>query len=134
MQAALELQAALQARLAADPALTAFLGGPKIHDHAPDGAQFPYVTWGAVSAVDWSTASEEGSEILAALHVWTRARGKKEVFAICSAISAAIESAPVSLAQGHLVLLRVEEEEARYGPAGVHHGIIRLRALIENPA
>lgn len=134
MQAAHDLQQAIQARLSADPALSALLGGPRIHDHAPESATLPYVTWGNVSAFDWSTASEDGCEILASLHVWTRARGKKDVYAIVAAIRAAVISAPLILAEGHVVVLGIDSEEARYGPPGMHHGILRLRALIETPA
>lgn len=134
MQAAHDFQQALQARLSADPVLTALLGGPKIHDHAPEGAALPYVTWGNVSAFDWSTASDEGREVITSLHVWTRARGKKDVYAIMAALRTAVLSAPVSLAEGQVVMLGIDSEEARYGPPGMHHGILRLRTLIETSA
>ena len=56
------LRKALHAALAADAALAALLGGARIHDEAPRGAEPPYLTFGDARARDWSTGTDKGAE------------------------------------------------------------------------
>ena len=79
---AAELQKAVFEALAADAALTALLGGGKIYDHAPANVTFPYLTFGRTSIFDWSTGTESGTEQLFTLHIWSKAKGKKETLDI----------------------------------------------------
>ena len=130
--AAAELQAAIFARLSADAALTALLGGPKIHDHAPAHVAFPYVTFGRTSAFDWSTSTEDGSEQFLTLHVWSKAKGKKEMLAIMEAVRGLVHEASFAMASQALVSIRLEEIATRYDEdIGVEHGAMRFRALCE---
>ncbi|MCH8968043.1 MAG: DUF3168 domain-containing protein [Planctomycetes bacterium] len=50
-----------------------------VHDHVSQESPFPYVTIGDEIARDWSAAGVEGVEAMLVLHVWSRARGRKEV-------------------------------------------------------
>ena len=59
--AAVALRAAIHDALAADGALTALLGGPKIYDEPPNGAAFPYVTLGDARVSDFSTGASSTS-------------------------------------------------------------------------
>lgn len=133
MNAALELQKAMHAALAGHAGLVVRLGGARIHDSTPARVEFPYVAFGRLSATDHSTATETGAEALMTLNVWSRAKGKREALEIAALVREALEDAPLALAAGHLVLIRVETLEVRFDPAAdAHHGALRLRAIIEN--
>ncbi|WP_238720005.1 DUF3168 domain-containing protein [Nitratireductor alexandrii] len=130
--AAIELQAAVHAALSANAALTTRLGGPRIYDHAPANVPFPYVTFGRTSVYDWSTGTESGTEQLFSLHVWSKARGKAETLEIMDLIGPVLAAQPVPLAEGQLVLIRLDFAEVRYDDdLALYRGVLRFRALIE---
>lgn len=133
--AAADLQKALFGALAGDAALGAALGGAKVFDHAPAHVAFPYVTFGRTSVYDWSTSTESGVEQLLTLHVWSKARGRKEVLDIMECVRARLDQAPLDLDAHDLVSLRLEYSEARYDDdIDVHHGLLRFRAVTEDIA
>lgn len=132
---AADLQKAVFATLAADSALGALLGGAKIFDHAPADVRFPYVTFGRTSVYDWSTSTEGGSEQLFTLHVWSKAKGRKEALDIMEIVKGCLDGAALFLGQHHLVDLRFDYGEVSYDDdISVHHGLLRFRAVIESPA
>ena len=127
-----ELQQAIYAALASNGALTALLGGPNIFDDVPQRADFPYLTFGRSSIRDWSTGTEEGSEHLLTLHVWSREAGRRQVRQIMSLLRATLHDQPLALTGHHLVNLRHELSEARREPDGdTYRGIVRFRAVTE---
>jgi hypothetical protein len=129
---AAELQKAVFEALAANAAVTALLGGGKIYDHAPANVAFPYLTFGRTSIFDWSTGTESGTEQLFTLHVWSKAKGKKETLAIMEAVRALLDDGSLELDAHHLVNMRLEFAEARYDEdLSVHHGLLRFRAVTE---
>ena len=126
------LQAAIFATLAGDPGLTALVGPPRIFDDVPQDAPFPYISFGVSIDRDWSTSTEPGDEHLATLHVWSRARGRREADAILGALRAALHDRALTLDGHRLVNLRHEFSEARADPdSDTYHGIFRLRAVTE---
>lgn len=126
------LQQSIFATLAADAPLVGLLGAVRIYDDVPQGAAFPYLTFGHSIARDWSTGSEDGDEHILTLHVWSQARGKKEAHAIMDAVREALHDQALSLAGHRLVNLRHEFSEARRDPDGaVVRGITRYRAVTE---
>lgn len=128
----LELQKAVFAALSADAALAAALGGPKIYDLAPTKVAFPYITFGRTTVYDWSTGTENGTEHLFTLHVWSKARGRSEALDIVELVRTRLHGAELALEGYNLVNLREEFSETRYDDdLGVHHGILRYRAVIE---
>lgn len=133
MAAAIELQKAVFAALASDVALVAALGGePRIHDHAPASVPFPYLTFGRVSVHDWSTATEEGSEHVFTIHVWSRAKGKSEAVAIMEVVHRRLHDADLDLDGHALVNLRAETQDIRFDDDhGVYHGAVLFRAVTE---
>jgi hypothetical protein len=132
---AADLQKALFETLSGDNALTAMLGGSKIFDHAPADVRFPYVTFGRTSIYDWSTSTESGTEELFTLHIWSKAKGKKEALDIMEQIRVRLDDAGLILGAHRLVSLRLEYGEARYDEdVEVHHGLLRFRAVIEASA
>lgn len=130
--AGFSLQKAIHAALTTSPALLALLGGPRVHDSAPRGAAFPYVTFASSAERDWSTGSEPGHEHIVTLHVWSRAAGRKEALEIIGAVRAALHDQPLALAGHRLINLRQEFSEVRRDSDGeTTHGIVRLRAVTE---
>ena len=83
--ASFALQKAIYAALTADAAVVAALGGPRIYDDVPVRSDFPYLTFGQSTERDWSTATDDGHEHLVTLHVWSRARGRKETDEVMAA-------------------------------------------------
>lgn len=129
---AFALQQSIFSALTADATLTALLGGPKVFDGAPQATAFPYLTFGQTTARDWSTGSEEGSEHIVTLHVWSEAQGKKQTHEIMGAVRQALHDRPLTLEGHRLVNLRHEFSEARRDPDGdTHHGLTRFRAVTE---
>lgn len=126
------LQKAIHEALVADAAVNGLLGGPQVFDDAPQATGFPFVTLGATSERDWSTATEEGSEHLVTLHVWSRKAGRKETREIMEALRGALHDQALALGGHQLVNLRHEFSEARRDPDGeTYHGIVRYRAVTE---
>jgi hypothetical protein len=131
MSSAAELQKAIFAALGANTAL-ATLVGARIFDHAPANVAFPYITFGRTSVYDWSTGTENGAEQLFTLHVWSKAKGKKEVLDIMELARATLHDAALDLEGHRLVNLRLEFSEARYDDRNeAHHGLLRFRAVTE---
>jgi len=132
---AAELQKAIFAALAADDGLRDILGPGRIHDLAPAGVQFPYITFGRTSIYDWSTDTESGTEQLLTIHVWSKAQGKKETHAIIDRVAACLHDVALAMDGHHLVSLRMEFSEIVYDDdLSVHHGLLRFRAVTEPAA
>jgi hypothetical protein len=133
--AATELQRAIFAVLGTDTGLLEKLGGPKVFDRTPADVDFPYLTFGRTSVVDWSTDTETGSEHLFTLNVWSAHEGKGECFEIMERVGSLLYDAPLAVDGHTLVLLRQEFAEARFDAVQrVHHGAMRFRALLEPQA
>jgi hypothetical protein len=115
-----------------DGPLTTLLGGPKIYDEPPDGASFPYVTLGEARVTDWSTGSEGGEEHQLTLHAWSRQGGHKEAHLVTGALLQALDDAPLTLTDHHLVNLRFALADVRREADGrTYHALVRFRAVTE---
>ena len=126
------LQASIFQTLSTDPGVLGALGGPRIYDHVPRGAAYPYVTFGQSTVRDWSTGGDEGDEHVVTLHVWSLAAGRNQVHDIVGALRVALHDRDLTLAGHRLVNLRHEHSEARREADGERfHGIVRLRAVTE---
>lgn len=130
--AAEDLQRSLYQLLRTHAPLVSLLGSARIYDDVPQRAELPYVTFGQGLVRDWSTGTEEGSEHIVTLHVWSRVPGRKQVYQIIDVLRGLLhEQAPV-LAEHRIVNLRHELSEARRDSDGeIYHGIVRLRIVME---
>ena len=132
MSPAWSLQQSVFAALSADAALTALLGPGHIFDDVPQGTALPYVTLGRTTAQDWSTGSEDGTEHLFTVHVWSGARGKKQAHEVLGAVRSALHDQPLAVAGHSLINLRHEHSEVRRDPDGeTIHGTARFRGVTE---
>ncbi|WEX07734.1 DUF3168 domain-containing protein [Chelativorans sp. AA-79] len=132
--ATLDLQEAVFAALKADSALVTALGGAKFHDVTPANLNFPYITFGRTSTYDWSTGTEEGSEHLFTLHVWSKQKGRREALALMERVRAALHEKDLALSGHDLVNLRLEFSDIRFDEdLAVFDGSMRFRAVVELP-
>ena len=130
--ASASLRAAVHDALAADTALTALLGGPKVYDEPPRSAAFPYVTLGETRIADFSAGNEALEEHQLMLHAWSRQGGHKEAHLIAGALLQALDDAPLTLADHRLVNLRFAVADIRREADGrTYHALVRFRAVTE---
>ena len=87
------LQEAVFSTLSGDATLAALLGGANVFDGAPRNQPAPYVHLGELTARDWSTATEAGTEINFAVVAWSRAEGRSEGLAIADRVVALLHDA-----------------------------------------
>lgn len=130
--AAAALRAAVHDALIADVPLTSLLGGPKVYDQPPPGAALPYVTLGEMRINDFSTGDASGEEHQLVLHAWSRQGGHKEAHMIAGALLNALDDAPLTLADHHLVNFRFAVADVRREADGrTYHALVRFRAVTE---
>lgn len=97
-------QQAIYNVLVANSGVQAVLGGtPRIYDHVPPGATFPYAVFGAVRVLPYDYKVENGFEQIVTLDVWSRYRGSKEMKDITQALYDALHRATLSVT-GHVFL------------------------------
>lgn len=127
------LQAAVYQRLAGDAALTALVGGA-VFDSPPAGA-LPGLHV-QIGTEDGRDVSGQGAGLLR-LDLEVAVRGEDTGFAAvkaaAGAVSAALEEAPLGLAAGRLVSLRLMRARARagVGRAKRREVLLTFRALVE---
>lgn len=126
--AAWALQQAVYAALIGDAALMAMISG--VHDHVPPETAFPYVTIGAVTAVDRSTMAKDGQVHTVTLHSWSRGRGRKEAKEIMAAIHGLLHKGALSVAGHAHAGTMFEFAETLLDPDGLtYHGVQRFRTV-----
>ncbi len=126
------LQKAVHTVLTTDTAVLTQLGGPRVWDHVPRGAPFPYVTIGATTDRDWSTGTEHGDEHILTLHVWSKGAGRKEAESIADQLRLVLHDQPLTLDGYRLVNIRHEFSDTRRDADNeLYHGVVRLRAVTE---
>lgn len=129
------LQQSVFSHLAGDAALTALLGGAKVHDRPPDGSAMPYVTVGVTRAFEAGTASERAQEHLFTLHAWSSAGGRKETMAILETIRLRMESLTSVDGAMRIVSATAQGEDIVHDPdLRAFHGSMRFRAVTEPSA
>jgi len=126
------LRKAIRTRLLADAALVASLGGEKVFDEAPRGADPPYALFAEAQMRDWSAQLSPGAEQFLTLSVISTQRGLLEALDIGQRIAALLDEAPLVL-EGHtLVDLRFGAMETRREQNGRFARVnLRFRATTE---
>lgn len=131
--AILALRATIQARLAADTALTTLIGPDRIFDEAPRAARGLYVVHGEVEARDWSTGTDRGCEQEFTLVVWAAQSGSsRQALEAAGLIVAALDQIDLTLDGHALINLRwLSSRLARETRNGLPQVTIRFRAATE---
>jgi uncharacterized protein DUF3168 len=78
--------------------ITALLGSPpRLYDHVPPGAVFPYVVFGASAAKPHDDLDRTGFDQTVTLDIWSRYRGSKEAKDIAQAAYDTLHRANLSV-------------------------------------
>lgn len=130
MSASWALQKAIHARLTGDATLMALVTG--VHDHVPQDAAYPYVTIGADAVGAFTGKTFDGATHALELHVWSRARGRREAKEIVERLRVLLDGAALTL-DGHvLVDLRLVAGDVDLERDGLtYQGIARFRAVTQ---
>jgi len=127
------LQTAIFTALSADTNIKSVLGNPaRIYDEVPREAAMPYLVIGDDKQSDWSTSTDTGAEHVLTLHVWSRARGRKESKTIAEAVRAALDDANLSLTGHTLIDIKHQSQEfLRQTDGQTYHAVLKFRAVTE---
>ena len=127
---AFALQTILYSTLNGDSTLTSTLGAG-IHDDVPEDSDFPYVTMGESTVMDYGTMDVDGSDNTINIHVWSQYKGAKEAKDIMDRVHTLLHNSSLSVSGFNLVNLRFEFSDILRDPDGVtRHGVMRFRASI----
>jgi len=127
-----ELTSSVFKSLANDTSLVTLLGGPKIFDRLPEKLDPPYAVLGAMTCVDWSTATEGGEAHTFTIHVWSNSSDRRECQALLAKISSVLKTDLPDMPNHHLVHLREQFSETRRDRlAEYFHSFARFRGVTE---
>lgn len=105
---------------------------PRLFDAVPRASAFPYIVVGEDGESNWDTATEAGSEHSLAIHIWSRAGGRKEIKLAAEAVRQCLDGASLALTGHTLVDLRyLKSEFARDSDGETFRAIVRFRAVTE---
>ncbi|MFK3665103.1 DUF3168 domain-containing protein [Ochrobactrum teleogrylli] len=127
----LELQKAVYDRLKSDPALSAVIDG-RVYDTVPEGAAFPYVSFGPFEELRDDAECITGFEITMQLDVWSRSVGFPECRQVGDLVRRAVLGADIELTDNRLVSINHRQTMTMRDPDGLtSHGIINFVAFVE---
>lgn len=124
------VQKAIHQVLSGDASLMALIDG--VYDFVPADTQYPYVTLGDSRVQDHSTVGVQGFRQTLAVHIYSRARGRKEVTDIMARIYELLhETTPA--ADGHSITnIRFLASNIRLEKDGLTlHGAMQVDVLAE---
>lgn len=128
----LALRKAIIARLVANATLVDALGGAKIYDEAPRGAETPYALFTDAQMRDWSAQSSRGAEQYLTLAVVTTQRGISGALGVAQQIINLLDEAPLTLVGHALVDLRFVSLETKRDQNGRFARVVMtFRAVTE---
>jgi hypothetical protein len=127
------LQQAVFATLCMSEAIREIVGDPpRLFDAVPRSSAFPYIVVGEDGESNWDTATEAGSEHTLAIHVWSRAGGRKEIKLAAEAVRQCLDGASLALTGHTLVDLRyLSAQFARDSDGETFRASVRFRAVTE---
>jgi hypothetical protein len=127
------VQDALYAALTAYAPLQALLGTPlRLYDHVPHDAVFPFMTLGEMQAEPFDTLDHNGMAQRVTLHVWSRARGRKESKVILDALYQRLHQGSLTITGQKLLLCRFAGAEVALDDDGLtYHGLAQYRIITQ---
>lgn len=127
----LELQGAIVQRLKADPAVAALVAG-RIFDAIPQGAAFPYVSYGPGDFIRDDADCINGYQAFVQLDVWSRTVGNPEALKIADAVERCLHDANLALPTNALVFFNHIQSDPARDPDGITTRVImRFEGFIE---
>lgn len=126
-----ELLKAVHTRLVADAALVAVIGADGIRDRRIAGLPLPALVIGEVETRDFSTASEDGVEILLTLEAWSKI-GRREAEEIAGTVRRLLHDAALDMSGHALVSLAHRGSVSRREPkTTLFVAEVQFRAVLE---
>lgn len=121
-----QIQKAIHDALKAAPSVA----GGRVYDHVPEGAAFPYVEIGDEQILDDGNTCDDGWEVFADVHVWSRSVGYPETKGLIAAIVPRLVR--ITAITGFTVIaVEVENTRVFRDPDGsTSHGVISVRFVI----
>ena len=134
--AAIEVSKAIHALLSGHMGVQALLGTPpRLYDNPPEDPIFPYLTYGPMRSEDISGDGAVISSHIMTLHIWSRYGGRAQVMEVLAAVTGALESAELTLADVELVRAKVSYTDIFRAPDGLTlHGLIRFSLVTDKEA
>ena len=134
--AAIEVSKAIHALLSGHMGVQALLGTPpRLYDNPPEDPIFPYLTYGPMRSEDISADGAVISSHIMTLHIWSRYGGRGQVMEVLAAVTGALESAELTLADVELVRAKVSYTDIFRAPDGLTlHGLIRFSLITDKEA
>lgn len=126
-----DLQTAVYDRLTSASALMALITG--IHDHVPQGEEYPYVVIGEDLATNADTDDTLDSDHVVTVHTWSRYRGQKETKEIQQQIYSALHRKPLAVGNAVFVDCVQESQETFLDDDGLtRHGVQAFRVFLDD--
>lgn len=126
--AAWPLQQAIYARLTADPVLTALA---TVCDEVPEPAPYPHVTFGEFIEERMDTHDNQGLDVAAVLHIWSKYRGYAECAQILAHLDRILDRQPLAVAGFEDVSIFREHHRMMRDPdPDIRHCPVRFRVWL----
>jgi len=122
----------IRARLLADAALVASLGGNKVFDETPRNVEPPYVLFADAQMKDWSADLSRGAEQFVLIAVISTQRGLSQALGVAQQIIDLVDEAPLSPENHALIDLRFISLDTKRDQSGRFARVnLRFRATTE---
>lgn len=130
----LELQAAILAKLKADPQVSALVDG-RIYDSVPPAPTFPYVAFGPVDVIEDDADCINAAAVYQQIDAWSRAVGFPEVKRVADAVRNAlhgVDDETMPLPVNALVIFEHRQTTTFRDPDGLtNHSVLQFQASVE---
>lgn len=124
-----QLQKAIFDALTAAPAVA----GGRVHDTVPAAPVFPYVTIGEEQVIEDGNACDDGWEVFATIHVWSRQPGFPEAKAIAAAAVQRLRSI-ATVTSFTVIAAELETSRAFRDPDGLTSHVAASVRFVLTPA
>lgn len=123
-------QKAIYSVLTGDATLMTMVEG--VYDFVPQDAAYPYITLGDAMAEDVSTLSQAAYQLRLQIHIYSRAKGRKEIYDIMQRVHGLLHNATPSVTGYDVVGLRFQRSDAALAAGGDgYHGRMVFSVLVE---
>lgn len=123
------MQKKIYSILSGDSALSDLIQG--VFDSVPDNTDRAYIVIGEDDFQDWSSHAHDGFLGDVTIHVWSEARGQKEVKTIQNRLYELLQNVDLGLTGFKTINFRLDLCEVLKDPDGrTQHGIIRFNFLL----
>tara|TARA_X000001382_G_scaffold5313_1_gene4518 strand:+ start:623 stop:1027 length:405 start_codon:yes stop_codon:yes gene_type:complete len=127
------LQKAIFSTLNGDSTLTSTLS-VTIHDHVPQGTEFPYVVIGEETMTDDSSTKDiDFNEFTLVIHTFSRNRGRKEAKQIMARVYELLHKSTLTVTGANHINTRFEFHDVIKENDGLtYHGVQRFRTILSD--